>query len=132
MNLQEIIEGLINSESNEGCASGFSVVQKKWVRKLEDYLENMKREEKEKNLANDREWVAQKRFEQSTNETLEIPDEAEIVDTDKWEHDGDTLTRRFGYTAAVVDDENLNGVFIVTFEKNSADVIYVHSNTQYS
>lgn len=39
MKLLEMIRGLVDSADNSGCCDGLTVVEEKWVEKLENYLQ---------------------------------------------------------------------------------------------
>jgi hypothetical protein len=135
MKINDILENLVISADDTGCHKNLTVVEKKWVIEIEEYLktqEEQEREQEKKRLLRDvRAIVADKEFEKAVKEVLDIPEESEVVDVEGWEDDAgeNVLTQKFYYENPVADEPSLTGTFAVEFEKDSAKVINVHSNT---
>lgn len=131
--LFDVIEGLVNSEDDTGCNGGHTVVEKRWVLKLKEYVKAEYKAEAERNrrkeLEGKRRDVADMKYGLASNRLLNIPKESEVLESEGWETDGeDRLIQKFYYSNPEGGD-SLIGSFIVDFKPNSAKVIDVHSNT---
>lgn len=128
MELKDIIEGLINSESDEGCDKELTVVEKKWVNQLKKYAKKInKNEMAKKNQQNDeskRQAIAERLFD---NDNL---DGLSYIDSDGWCIDGDDcFIKKFYYeNENDPNGDSLPATFIVRFKKGLTKVMEKHVN----
>lgn len=89
---------------------------------------SLKKLERDSRLRVDREKNADEAFSEASHELLEIPDDCEVIDSDGWETEDDSLIRRFYYSNPDGGD-SLVGSFRVVFKHDSDRVVDVYSNT---
>jgi hypothetical protein len=137
MEFRNIIEGLVNSESNDGCDKGYTVVEKKWVKMLQKELDKMNRDKQER-MAQEDLQLAKKDLQEERNLraedlfAIDKLDGLECVDSEGWQYDGeDVFLKKFYYQDEEdthEDAPSLPATFIVRFKKSSTKVIEKHVN----
>lgn len=126
MNLIDAIEGLVNSESDDGCDKGLTVVEKKYVTYLKKHIEQQKKATKEldtiRQLREQREKIAQDLFEESPLDGLQC------IDSDNWDTDDDHYNKKFYFEEFEEGKDGRAATFVVVFEKGSIKVLDTYIN----
>lgn len=141
LSLEELFEKLINTaihRTGETDVNGHILVEKRWLDKIEKHFKDKKAQEKKaqcekeklEKLRYDREVVADDEFGKASCELLDIPDDCEVIEHERWESDEDNrLMKKFYYSNPIATQPCLIGTFMVIFKKDSAKVKDVYSNT---
>lgn len=84
---------------------------------------------KEKELAKDREEIAEAQFAfYDMYDNGVMPEESQVRTTGTWVEDGDRMLMNFWYTNPVVDEPAIKCTFIVAFEKGNTKIIETYIN----
>ncbi len=125
MNLYEAIRKLLDSKQDAG--GKFVKVEKKYLKELKKHLDNQDEINRVTAIRDRRYSVAEGEFGNANLNKLGLPHNANVMDSDGWETDGDRLLKKIYYCTPDREDSCL-AIFVVEFMENSLGVDNVHLN----